>query len=108
MNNELEAREYISDVSEVALPKLKTAEQLEQANQGGKYWEAENPVYMATEKNAFRLYPKAGRLKISLPDYFCKKRRAMSEGKGIGVNLQALADQPEVLAWLISTLQQLQ
>lgn len=72
-------------------------------NQTAKYWELEEPEVMQTGKNTIRYYPKAQRLVVHLPDYYNFKGEVRM-GKGLGINLAALAESPEALDRVIEIL----
>ena len=78
--------------------------ELSESNQLGKYWLTETPEVMETSKNVIRYYPKHGKLAFHLPDY-CTRDCKTHIGKGVGLNLDALQDEPEVLHRLIEILQ---
>lgn len=59
-----------------------------------KFWLFEEPKVFRTEKNVFRYYPKARKLVCHLPDYQ-RRDGTVHTGKGVGVNLGALAKSPE-------------
>ena len=65
-----------------------------------KFWLQEDPELLTTDKNAFRYYPKAGRLVVHLPDY--DRGGSPHVGKGVGIQLGALT--PEVCERLIEIL----
>ena len=72
-------------------------------NQTAHFWELEEPEVMQTGKNTIRYYPKAQRLVVHLPDYYNFKGEVRI-GKGVGINLTALAESPDVLGHVIEIL----
>jgi len=74
-----------------------TYKEAEYNNQTAKYWLLEDPEIMETGKNVLRYYPKAQRLVIHLPDYQIAYGGQKRVGKGVGLNLEALAESPDVL-----------
>lgn len=81
-----------------------TRKEAEQNNQRAKFWLLEDPEVMETGRNTLRYYPKAQRLVIHLPDYQDRRTGATMPGKGCGLNLEALAEAPEVLDRFIEIL----
>ena len=81
--------------------------ELHESNQLGKYWLIESPEVMDTAKNVIRYYPKHGKLAVHLPDY-CTRDCKTHIGKGVGLNLDALQDEPKVLHRLIEILQEIE
>ena len=79
--------------------------ELRDSNQLSKYWLIESPEVLETAKNVIRYYPKHGKLAVHLPDY-CTRDCQTHIGKGVGLNLDALQDEPDVLHRLIEILQQ--
>lgn len=69
-----------------------------------KYWLYEDPEVLNTGKNVVRYYPKADRLVVHLPDYQLKGTGEQKIGKGVGLNLSALRDHPEVTKRLLEIL----
>ena len=74
-----------------------TYEEAAANNQSAKFWELEDPEIMQTGKNTLRFYPKAQRLVVHLSDYINPRSGELRPGKGVGLNLEALAECPEVL-----------
>lgn len=87
---------------------MATYNELKQSNQTAKFWELEEPEVLNTPKNTIRYYPKAERLVVHLPDYFDSRVREIRPGKGVGLDLHSLREQPETVARLIAILKQLQ
>ena len=83
---------------------MTTYKEAEYNNQTAKFWLLEKPEVMETGKNTLRYYPKAQRLVIHLPDYQDRRSGDMMPGKGCGLNLEALAESPEVLDRVIDIL----
>jgi hypothetical protein len=83
---------------------MTTYKEAEYNNQTAKFWLLEDPEVMETGKNTLRYYPKAQRLVIHLPDYKDGRSGNMLPGKGCGLNLEALAESPEVLDRVIDIL----
>lgn len=83
-----------------------TKEEAERNNQGAKFWEYETPEILRTSRNAIRYYPQAGRLVVHLPDWENYKTGEKLPGKGVGINLLALSEEPDTLRRLISILQE--
>lgn len=81
--------------------------ELRESNQLSKYWLIESPEVLETAKNVIRYYPKHGKLAVHLPDY-CTRDCKTHIGKGVGLNLDALQDEPEVLHRLIAILQEIE
>ena len=71
---------------------MKQRKDLEAANQSGHFWEVEDPEIMDTGRNVLRYYPEAQRLVIHLPDWENYKTGKLCPGKGVGLNLYALAE----------------
>ena len=63
---------------------------------------------LETSKNVVRYYPKHGKLVFHLPDYYSPRTCSMHIGKGVGLDLTALDDNPDVLHRLIEILQQIE
>ena len=61
-----------------------------------KYWETEEPVIVATEKNVFKLYGGAGKLQISTPDWV--KSGIKLPGRTVTIDLKTLHESPEAVA----------
>lgn len=66
----------------------------------GKFWEHEEPEVFVTKKNVFRYYKGAGKLVVHLPDYIHAESGQPHMGKGVGIDLKALADKPDVVEQL--------
>ena len=81
--------------------------ELRESNQLSKYWLIESPEVLETAKNVIRYYPKHGKLAVHLPDY-CTRDCQTHIGKGVGLNLDALQDEPDALHRLIEILQQVE
>lgn len=81
-----------------------TVKEAEYNNQTAKFWLLEEPEVMETGRNTLRYYPKAQRLVIHLPDYQDRRTGDLKPGKGCGLNLEALAESPEVLDRVIEIL----
>lgn len=79
----------------------KTRKQLDGNNQSAHFWEVEEPEIMRTGRNVIRYYPEAERLVFHLPDWENYKTGETLPGKGVGINLEALAEEPEVCERLI-------
>lgn len=86
---------------------MKTANELSANNQSAHFWESEEPEVMKTGRNVIRYYPGAQRVVIHLPDWENYKTGQLCPGKGVGLNLAALADEPEALDRLIEILSSL-
>ena len=82
--------------------------ELRESNQLGQYWKLETPEVLETAKNVIRYYPKHGKLVVHLPDHCSRKDFSVHVGKGVGINLAALEDEPEVLHRLIEILQEVE
>ena len=95
--------------------KLTSKEEAKQAaTEDARYWLYEEPELYTSGKNTFRLYQKAGKLQISLPDYvkssfsYGQRREEIKPGRLAALDLNALREDPETLQWLLSILQKLQ
>lgn len=95
------------DESESPAPVLVTPAELGKSNQSHQYWKAERAEVLTTAKNVIRYYPTACKLKVSLPDYFNRRKGETFEGKGVGLSLDALKAAPETLNRLIQILLEL-
>lgn len=84
---------------------MKQRKDLEAANQSGHFWEVEDPEIMDTGRNVLRYYPEAQRLVIHLPDWENYKTGKLCPGKGVGLNLYALAESPDICERVIEILQ---
>lgn len=79
----------------------------QQSNQSAKFWLYETPEEVTTARNHFRYYKEAGRLTVSLPNYHDRETGEERPGKGVSINLNALAEEPETLQRLIEILESL-
>ena len=84
---------------------MQTYKEAEANNQTAKFWLLEDPEVMETGRNTLRYYPKAQRLVIHLPDYQDRRTGDMMPGKGCGLNLEALAESPDICERVIEILQ---
>lgn len=84
---------------------MRTKKDLEAANQSAHFWETEKPELMDTGRNVLRYYPEAQRLVIHLPDWENYKTGKTCPGKGVGLNLYALAESPDICERVIEILQ---
>ena len=83
---------------------------------GRKYWLYEEPETHETGKNVIRYYREAGKIQIAMPDYTDAYKdkwtgrliEQKKPGKLTALDLEALADDPDTLEWLISILQEVQ
>lgn len=55
----------------------------------GKWWEEETPIEATSRKNVLRLYPQAGKLMVSRPDWE-DDHGEMKPGKTVTLDLEAL------------------
>lgn len=99
-----EVEDNADDESEPPAPVLVTSAELEKSNQSCQYWRTECPEVLTTAKNVIRYYPTACKLKVSLPNYFNRRKGETFEGKGVGLSLDALKAAPETLNRLIQIL----
>lgn len=112
---EEEQTEYLEDelteeeeeASEVPLVPLVSQAKLNEGNQSAQYWRLECPEVLTTAKNRFRYFPKSGKLKAGLPDFYSKRRAEFSEGKSVGIDLASLKAAPATLSRLIQILLEL-
>ena len=81
-----------------------------------RYWLYEEPIVYETGRNAIRYYEKAGKLQIALPDYTDVQQSRFSPngvseerkpGKLAALDLTALEEDQETLAWLLGILEPL-
>ena len=86
---------------------MRTWNDLENDNQSAHFWEVEKPEVLDTGRNVLRYYQKAQRLVIHLPDWDNYKTGRRCPGKGVGLNLTALAERPELCERVIEILQDL-
>ena len=84
---------------------MRTRKDLESSNQRGHYWEAEEPEVLDTGRNVLRYYPEAQRLVVHLPDWENYKTGQQLPGKGVGLNLYALSESPDICGRIIEILQ---
>lgn len=86
---------------------MKSYNDLKDSNQLAHYWELEEPEVITTDTNVIRYYPNAKRLVVHISDYFDTRVREVRPGKGVGLQLEALARQPDDVRRLIKILQSL-
>ena len=84
---------------------MRTKKDLYASNQSAHYWETEEPEVMDTGRNVLRYYPEAERLVIHLPDWENYKTGKVCPGKGVGLNLYALAEAPDICKRVMEILQ---
>lgn len=84
---------------------MRTKKQIAADNQSAHFWEVEQPEIMDTGRNVIRYYPEAQRIVVHLPNWENYKTGEILPGKGVGLNLYALAESPDICERLIEILE---